>query len=1080
MSEIIRRSKGLLKFPSVFIFICCLSLQSYAQVAVKGSVVDKENDTPLAGVTVTVRGTNNTAVTDAAGNFTINAPSGSVLVFSYVGYGSTEAPVGSSGVVNVAMSTASEGLSEVVVVGYGERSRRDITSAISTVSAKDIEKSTALSPELALQGQMTGVNVTSAGGNPTARPTVRIRGVSTFGNADPLYVIDGVPFIEGGAGAVVDAVNDPTRRGPVNIYTIVNPNDIESISVLKDASASAIYGVRAANGVVLITTKKGSRGKVRVEFNAQYGVQKVPRKVDVLKTADYTKFYTDIYNANPDVNNNVPVPIENAEFFGPLWDPSNPDYIGSRGFYDWQDAVINKNSQLQDYNLRASGGTENTIYNFSIGYANNDGPFVGYNAERYSLSTNLVSRIGKFIEVGMNLRGVRTDTKNPGDNASLDVYKAAPWQKIYDENGPYGYAPLWGLTGPLTPGSFPIQTLYGKQYVAYHNVLGELATSERNMQNQTAIGSAYVQIQPISGLKIKGTLNGQQTNIFNKNYVNFDNWWFGENPGNPYGILPDAQEGTRPSQLDVGTSTTVSWMKAVNVDYMKEFGDHHIDITLDASQQDYKWSNTGVGRPILTEDPTLRYFSVTGEEKGYYELRAAYTLIGYLARVSYNFNNQYYIEGVVRRDGSSRLAPGKRFRTFPAGSIGWRISNEKFMQNQQFINDLKIRAGYGETGNEQTTAGWKYISIAGVVPPSYNVGNPQTNNLGIAYVNFPNKDLTWEIGRTLNVGFDAVLFNNAVNFTMDYYYKKTVGIIQNVELAPTTGIQSLADLNIADVSNTGFEFQLGYTKNFGEFGFSVNANLTTVKNQVLTLANHTALREGGLEEGLPIGFIYGYKMGGIFQDQADIDKYNQSVDDQNSTEQAPGDIYFQNLYGAPTPGSTALNKVPDSVLNANDRTYLGKTIPGYYGGITLTGTYKNFDLSVFFQGRGDVQKYNDFRAAGEGMNGYGRNQFASVLNAWTPDNRNTSLPRAVYGDPNGNLRYSDRFVEDAGFLRLQNVQLGYNLPQKLLQRTKSISGLRVYVTGINMFTITNWSGLDPENDLYPSTRQFLVGLKASF
>jgi hypothetical protein len=221
-------------------------------------------------------------------------------------------------------------------------------------------------------------------------------------------------------------------------------------------------------------------------------------------------------------------------------------------------------------------------------------------------------------------------------------------------------------------------------------------------------------------------------------------------------------------------------------------------------------------------------------------------------------------------------------------------------------------------------------------------------------------------------------------------------------------------------------------------------------------------------------------MGGIYQDQSDIDKYNQSVDDQGSTDQAPGDIYFQNLYGAPTPGSTAVNPVPDSILNANDRTYLGKTIPGYYGGITLTGTYKNFDLSVFFQGRGDVQKYNDFRAGGEGMNGYGRNQFSTVLNAWTPDNRSTSLPRAVYADPNGNLRYSDRFVEDAGFLRLQNVQLGYNLPQNWLQRTKSISGLRIYVTGINMFTITNWSGLDPENDLYPSTRQFLVGLRATF
>lgn len=1082
MSEKNRRYTCLIKIPIFTLFILLNTFSVFAQQSIRGRVTDGQNNIGLQGVTVTVKGSGTSVVTDDNGNFSISAASGATLVFSYVGFNTVEVAATGNSPLNITLNSSQEGLSEVVVVGYGERSKRDITSAISTVSAKEIEKSTALSPELAMQGQMTGVNVISAGGNPTARPTVRIRGVSTFGSADPLYVIDGVPFIEGGGGAVVDATNDPTRRGPINIYTIVNPNDIESISVLKDASASAIYGVRAANGVVLITTKKGKKGKVSVELNAQYGTQKIPERVSVLNTQEYVKFYTDAYNANPDVNNNVDVPIDQAEFFGPLWNPSNPDYIGNRGFYDWQDAVINHNSKLQDYNLRANGGTESTTYNCSVGYANNDGPFVGYNAERYSISTNLVSRIGRFIEVGMNLRGVRTDTKNPDASVDLDVYRAAPWQQIYDPNGPLGYAPLWGLTGPLTPTSFPTTTLYGQQYVAYRNVLGELATGERTNQNQTALGSGYFQIMPINGLKIKATVNGQQTSIFNKNYTNFDRWWFGENPSNPYGILEDAQEGTRPGSLDVGTSTTASWMKSVNADYLKSFGSHNINITLDASQQDYKWTTTGVGRPILSENPDLRYFSVTGQERGYYELRAAYTLIGYLARVSYNFNSQYYIEAVVRRDGSSRLAPGKRFMTFPAGSVGWRISNEKFMQNVGFVNDLKLRAGYGEVGNEQTTAGWKYISIAGVVPPSYNVGTPSTNNLGIAYVNFPNQDLTWEKAKTYNIGFDAVLKNSEITFSMDYYYKKTMGIIQNVELAPTSGIQSLADLNIADVSNTGFEFQVGYNKNFGDFSFSANANLTTVRNRVLRLANGTALRGAAqpLEEGLPIGFIYGYRMGGIFQNQSDIDKYNQGVQDVVSREQAPGDIYFQNLYGPSAPGSTAVNTTPDSVVNENDRTYLGKTIPGYYGGFTVSGSYKNFDLSIFFQGRGDVQKYNNYRAAGEAMNGYGRNQFKSVLNSWTPDNANSNLPRAVYGDPNGNLRVSDRFVENAGFLRLQNLQLGYSLPRTWLQKTNAISNLRIYLTGINLFTITDYSGIDPENDLYPSTRQYLVGLRATF
>lgn len=1066
----------------LFFLFTLLNYDVYAQSPVKGRVTDQQTNAGLEGVTVTVKGTENSVTTDGNGNFTINAPANATLVFSYVGYGTAESRVTSGGPVNISLGAGTGGLSEVVVVGYGERSKRDITSAISTVAARDIEKSTALSPELAMQGQMTGVSVTTGGSNPTARPTVRVRGVSTFGSADPLYVIDGVPFIEGGAGATVDPVNDPTRRGPINIYTIVNPNDIESISVLKDASASAIYGVRAANGVVLITTKRGKKGKVLVELNAQYGSQKLPETIDVLNTPQYTKFYTDLYNANPDVDNNVNVPIQEAEFFGALWDPSNPGYIGNRATYDWQDVIQNHNSRLQDYNLRASGGTESTTYNFSLGYSNNDGPFVGYNAERYSLSTNLVSRIGKYIEVGLNLRGARTDTKNPDAGINFDAFKAAPWQQIYDPNGPLGYAPLWGLTGDLTPDAFPISTLYGKQYVAYRNVLGELATGDRTSQNQTGLGTAYFQVQPIEGLKIKGTLNGQQTTIFNRSYTNFDRWWFGENPSNPFGVMEDAQAGTKPSMLEVGNSITTSWMTSLNVDYAKSFGNHNINVTLDASKQDYKWTSNGVGRAILTEDPYLRYFSVTGNERGYNELRGEWALVGYLARVSYNFNNQYYIEGVVRRDGSSRLAPGRRFMTFPAGSIGWRISNESFMQDFTFINDLKIRAGMGEVGNEQTTPGWKYVSISGVVPPSYNLGLVQSNNIGIAYVNYPNSALTWEKVQTLNVGFDAVLFNNAVTFTMDYYRRKTIGIIQGVALAPTTGIQSSADLNIADVQNTGFEFQLGYSKTFGDFGFSFSGNLTTVKNRVLKLANGTALRSNdpALEEGLPIGFIYGYKAGPIFQSQDEINKYNEAIDDQISTEQAPGDIAFEDLYGSPKPGSTQVNPEKDGVINENDRTYLGKTIPGYYGGFTLTGTWKNIDLSVFFQGRGDVQRYNDMRAEGEGMNGYGRNQFATVLNAWTPTNTGTSLPRAVYNDPNGNLRRSSRFVEDAGFLRLQNLQLGYTLPRAWMQSTKAISNLRVYLTGINLFTITDWSGLDPENDLFPTTRQFLVGVRATF
>lgn len=768
-----------------------------------------------------------------------------------------------------------------------------------------------------------------------------------------------------------------------------------------------------------------------------------------------------------------------------MWNPNNPDYIGKRGTYDWQDAVINHNSQLQNYNVRASGASDNTAYNFSVGYSNNDGPFVGYNAERYSISTNVTSKIGKYFEVGMNLRGVETQTKNPDATISLDIWRAAPWQAIYDPNGPYGYAPLWKLNAPLTPTVFDASTLYAHQYVAAGNALGSLATQDNKSQNQTGIGSGYIQFQPITGLKFRGSLSAQQVTITNTNWSDFDNWWFAETPESPFTPVKEVNRiaGTKPNVIGFGNSITTSITKAINVDYARSFGDHNLDITLDASQQEYKWNTNGGVSTILTNDPTLRSFSPGPNNNGTYnESRGSWALIGYLSRLSYNYNSKYYVNALVRRDGSSRFAPGQKWGTFPSASVAWRISQENFMKKIALINDLKLRIGYGLLGNENTTAGWKYLSVAGATIPSYGTGTPTTNNLGISFNIFPNESLSWEKVYSSNIGLDAVLLNNSLSISVDYYRRKTKGIIQVVSLAPTTGFGS-ADLNIAEVLNKGIEIQTSYNKRFRQLGLSITGNFTTVKNEVLTLLNNTALRGAGLEVGFPIGFIHGYKVGGIFQNDAEIAAWNLANKDGISKQQKPGDIYFQNLYGVPLVGSTDRNLKKDSVVNNNDQTYLGKTIPGYFFGFTAGADYKGFDISIFFQGKGDVKKYNGVRASGEAMNGYGRNVFISVLNAWSSGSKNTStdMPRAVYGDPNGNNRFSDRFIENAGFLRLQNLQLGYTLPKSIIDISKgAIQNLRVYVTGINLFTVTKYSGLDPENDNYPTTRQYLAGIKASF
>jgi TonB-linked SusC/RagA family outer membrane protein len=1073
-----------------FVFLCFFNDAFSQNIPIKGRVTDSQGGAGLQGVNITVKGKSEIGtVSEANGNFQINAPAGSVLRITSVNYKPVEVEVAGKEFLNISLSSESSELNEVVVIGYGTRKKRDLTGAISTVDAKDIAKSTAMTPELALQGQVPGVSVISGGGDPSARPTVRIRGVSSFNFSDPLYVIDGIPIEEGGRGATTDATNDPTRRTPINLFTIINPNDIESMTVLKDASATAVYGVRGANGVILITTKSGKKGKVRVDFDGLYGSSKIPKTYSYLNTQEYVKFVTDAYNAHPDPDpSGGNLAIGDAPEFGPVWDPSSPKYLGNSATYDWQNAIQNHSAKIQNYNARVSGASDNTNYNFSVGYANNDGPFLGVNQERYSISTNVNSNIGKYIQTGLNIRLIQEKTKDAnfgGITNDLYNFQAAPWQAIYDKANSYGYAPLWVTNQPITPTTFDVSPLWQSTSgpsAAISNYLGLLATNSSPTQHQTFLGSGYVQLQPVTGLKIRGTLSGQELMLNTNGYISFDAWQYGQTPNNPYSGVKNPISGQRYNKVNTDNSSTISINKSLNVDYAHSFGNHHVDVTLDASQEEWEWKTNGASTFITSDNPDLRYFNATGNENGYSELNGHYVLIGYLGRISYNYNSKYYIDVLARRDGSSRFAEGHQWGTFPAASAAWRISKEKFMQDITFINDLKIRGGYGVLGNEQTTPGWKYLSVADVNPPSYNLGNPNINNIGVAFKVAANPDITWEKKRSTNIGFDALLFDQKITLTFDYYHNLTKGIIQSVNLTPSSGVQLPSDINIADVLNRGIEVQAGYNHSIGKIGFSVSGNISTVHNEITALNNHTALRGNtySLEEGYPIGYLYGYKVGGIFKTQKEIDDWNLSHTDNLSSEQKPGDIYFQDLYGQPTPGSTAHNLTKDSIVNANDQTYLGKTIPGYTYGFTLSANYMGFDVSAFFYGVGDVQKYNAIRAAGESLSSNGRNQFASVLNAWTTDNPSSTMPRAVWGDPNGNNRFSNRFVENADYLRLQNLQIGYTVSAKWLEKTKAIHSFRIYLSGVNLFTITKYSGVDPENDSYPTTRQLLMGVNASF
>lgn len=1058
-------------------------------IVVRGKVTDLGSGEALPGVNVLVKGTNVGTVTDVDGNYSINVDDeNATLVFSYIGYVTEEVNVNERSTIDVVLAQDIQSLSEVVVIGYGERQKKDLTGAVSQIEAEDIEKTASMTPELAMQGKIAGVFVSTPGGNPNARPTVRIRGVNTFGYAEPLYVIDGVPITEFGSGITGGVVGDV--RGQVNIMSLINPNDIESISVLKDASAAAIYGVRAANGVILITTKSGQAGKPRVEVNAQRGIQNIPNTYDMLNVADFTALYREAFANNPNEAANMPA----------VFDPNSESYLGNLPTVDWQSPLLKENAVTEDYSLKVSGGSEATTYYISGGYSRTESPLVQNNLKRYSLATNFNSSITDYLTVGVNYRLGYVDAL---DNTQTDldyVARTSPWQPIYDSNGPYGFAPAYLVTFNPNPDFDPTSLSSGPLYTI--NEATPLWGPETNANpfawhqlNQTDysvvrnLGTAFLEVEPIEGLKFKGSLNVDWYYTRRNQWQDFDAYLFSQTPGNPYA----GHDGTSVGSYGERHSRNTNISREFGINYNKSFGEHNIDLLLNAMDQEYTFEFIGGGTgQVNSRDPNYRE-SLGGQNQytSIGNIRDRNRLQGYMARLSYNYASKYYIDGTVRRDGTSRFAPGYKWGTFPSVSAAWRISAENFMQGIDFIDDLKIRGGWGKLGNQETRS-FAYLSTVSRTP-DYALGSGNGNGVGrvlegMRFPDYPVQDLTWETVETVNIAFDGMFFNNTVTLTVEYYDKNTNGILQETELAASVGNENAPILNVATVRNNGIEVQAGYSGNFGPLSFNVSGNLTTVNNRITRLYKDQPFGEeqDRKEVGYPINYLWGYQLGGIFQDTVQINEWLETYSDRTNDDNfAPGDMYFQDVHGNPEEGQ-AYSPVPDSIVNTNDRTFIGSTIPGFYYGLNLSAAFKGFDLSVFFQGVGDVQAVNQARWDGENMSSNGSNQWTTVQNRWTPENPSTTMPRAVYNDPANNNRFSSRWVEDADFLRLKNFQLGYTLPTSDMEFVERV---RIYVSGSNVFTLTPWTGLDPEFvaqqsiggvPAVPPARSYSLGLNVTF
>lgn len=1021
---------------ALFTYLILMSATLFAQQRVSGVVTASEDGTPLPGVNIIVHGTTTGTTTDSQGRYTIEAASDAVLSFSFIGYARQEVQISGRTTIDVVLSADVSELSEVVVIGYGEKSRAMLTESIGTIDSKAITQMPVATAEAALQGRISGVQITNVDGTPGSPVAIRIRGVGTVGNTAPLFVIDGVPVM-------TSLVNGDFDTSPnSSILSTLNPSDIESISVLKDASAAAVYGVRAANGVVLITTKRGKSGRPKISLDSYYGIQNFPKLPSWNNTQQYTAL-TQEAQANYNAYRNLNPGDAGYLTLHPDLQAGSP-YLNVNT--DWQDAATVSNAPITNSNLSVSGGTENTNYFVSVGYFDQKALIPHWDMSRYTFRANSDYKVGKRFKFGQTFTLAYQDTRrgsnNQGDGFIFSsIANMPPFMSIYDDpNNPIP-GNRYGFNGNLDVAGLTMQNQFGVNSIV-----------DNHDRNYRLLGGIYAELEILKGLRFRSAAN------LDFNYSNNTGW----NPGYTAPEMGIA----RPQLYGVTRGEAYTQIFTNTLNYVNNFGDHNINALFGFEYQNLRSSELGgSGENFLSADPDY-YISVknAGTLRPVYSSVGNNAFAGYIGRISYDYKNKYLITVSVRRDGTAQFAKENRWGTFPSVSAAWRLSQEPFIENIPVISDLKIRGSWGQLGNSQTFP-FPHLSRFSATP-DYGVGN--TGAQAPAPVNYVNTSIKWETVETLDLGFDLSMWDNRVSLLATYYDRRTKDFLFSLPIPGLTGFTSMP-VNAGEVSNRGIELELGYNTTIaGDVTLNITGNFTTVRNRLEALAP-------GIEEfssgdyrtavGYPIGYFYGYRMTGIYQSAAEAG--NALPDDFAGSTNRPGagDVVFEDNNGpadADAPAGQQFSYQPDGRITPEDRTFLGKTIPGYFYGLSVNASYKGLDLSILFQGVGDVQIYNAFRRGGESLQGLGRNNLTTVSERWTDSNPGNTMPRAIAGDPYQNGRFSSRWIEDGDFLRLRNVQVGYSLPSTLLQKLGGLSRARIYIAGSNLFRITNYSGLDPE------------------
>ena len=971
------------------------------QITVQGVVKDQTGETVI-GASVMEKGTTNGTITGIDGDFSLNMSPNGTLVVSFVGYKTQEVQVKGQKQLQVVLSEDAEMLDEVVVIGYGTMKKSDLTGAVSSIGNKDIKDSPVSNLGQAIQGKISGVQIVDAG-KPGDNVSIKIRGLGSINNCDPLVVIDGVP----------------TDLG----LSSLNMADVERLDVLKDASATAIYGSRGANGVVMITTKRGTEGKGKLAVSANYSFQNATNVPSLLNAAQYAELSNDMM-------------VNSGRNPNPEW--ANPSELGAGT--DWVDELL-RTGVMQNYTVSYSGGNEKSHYYVSGGFLDQSGIVKSVNYRRFTFQSNSDAQVLKWLKFSNKLT-FSADTKKSGSYNIGDALKALPIYPVKNEDGswsgPDGNSEWYGSTrNPIGPTELNKSQTDGYNFLA--NLTAELTFTK--------------------WLKFKSTFGYDAK------------FWFIDNFTPKYNWKPTPTEETSRYKSD-NKSFTYLWDNYFLFDHT--FAEkHRVGLMAGMSAQwntnDYlnAQKNVFMFDNVHEMDNGEEMYAIGGNE-------TEWALLSYMARVNYSYEDRYLLTATIRRDGSSRFGKKHRWGTFPSVSVAWRASQEKWFPKNDYINDLKVRAGYGVTGSQASVGNYSYL--ASYNTSVYPFGISSGNQTALVSSTLANPYIHWEEVAQTNIGFDASLFNSRVMFSFDAYLKETRDMLVKASIPITSGFEDTTTTytNAGKVRNQGIEMSLHTINLTGELGWETNLTATYNKNKIKDLNSDVPYYINQinnsyvtmLAKDYPINVFYGYVTDGIFQNQSEVNTH--AV--QPGAE--PGDIRFRDLNN-------------DGVINDSDRTVIGNPNPSWLFSMNNSLSYKGFELSVFLQGIAGNKIYNANNIDNTGMAG-AYNQTTDVLKRWQGEGTSNSMPRAVFGDPNQNTRVSDRFVENGSYLRLKNITLSYTFPKQWLQKAQ-IENARLSLSCENVATITGYSGFDPEvgingidQNRYPISRTFSLGLNFNF